>query len=187
MALIMFCGLICFGTGNCTIRPSVAGSALIPAIFSSSSGSVTLSGKRSSALSKPAPSHDLILDFTYDSLGACSPTRITVICGLRNPESTYPATRLDMSATRLSAHSFPSNNFMIVLCCTCGDFDQMITELGLHRPENFPDFAGEHYGIKLLHHLPRAEFTQIAAIPAGRALGILAGTYGKIFPCFDLC
>jgi hypothetical protein len=46
----------------------------------------------------------------------------------------------------------------------------MIAELGLHRTEDFSDFTAEDNLIKLFHHLTRAEFTQIAAIPAGRAL-----------------
>ena len=85
---MMCCSLICFGNGNWTIRPSVVGSSFTSLILSISSPSRTVSGNRIRLLSKPASPLVVILDFTYDSLGACSPTRMMVMCGLRRPDST---------------------------------------------------------------------------------------------------
>src|SRR6266516_3397915 len=79
----------------------------------------------------------------------------------------------------------PVTSWHMFLCCALGDFNQMIAELRLYRTENLSDFAGEYNGIEFLYHLSRAEFAQIAAIPAGRALGILAGTCRKILSRLD--
>ena len=67
-----------------------------------------------------------------------------------------------------------------------GDFQQMITKLGLHRALHLVEVGGEDDLVELTHHLAGAEAAQVAALAAGRAGGVLAGNLGKITTVLDL-
>ena len=67
-----------------------------------------------------------------------------------------------------------------------GDFEQVITELGLHRALHDVDRRAEDHGVELLDHLARTERTQVAALTTGRAGGVGLGDFGEISTAFDL-
>lgn len=47
----------------------------------------------------------------------------------------------------------PANPVLVPVLTPAGNFDQVITELGFDRSENFPDFAAEDDFIELPDHL----------------------------------
>src|SRR6185369_8555761 len=105
-------------------------------------------------------------------------SRSCAVCASRNRRTRQPVWICPLPDFR-HIFSHPVTSWRLILCRAFGDFDQMVTELGLYGTQDFSDFSGKHDGVELLYHLPGAEFTQVAAIPAGRAFGILAGARRK--------
>ena len=64
---------------------------------------------------------------------------------------------------------------------TVGDFNQMVTKLGLDGSENFTDFTGENHFVKLLDHLTRGKLAKCTTLPTGRAFRMLLGDFSKFF------
>lgn len=55
---------------------------------------------------------------------------------------------------------------------TAGDFQQVVTELSLHRAVDLTDRFVEDHLVEFLHHLTGSEAAQIATALARRALGV---------------
>src|SRR5690606_12284719 len=68
---------------------------------------------------------------------------------------------------------------------TAGHFQQVITELGLHRALHHVDRCAEHYGIEFLDHLAWAERAKVTTAAAGRAAGVVFGDLGEVSTAFD--
>ena len=66
-----------------------------------------------------------------------------------------------------------SNGFL----CTVLHFDEVITELGLHRTDDLADLAVESCILKLFYHLASAKLSQVSALLAGGAGGIFLSSY----------
>src|SRR5690554_1302181 len=62
-----------------------------------------------------------------------------------------------------------------------GHFEQMVAELGFHRPLDFIQRSAENNLVELRHHLARTEASKIAAATTGRTLGVLHGERDEIF------
>ncbi len=66
-----------------------------------------------------------------------------------------------------------------------GDFQQVVAELGLHRPLDHVQRRAEDHLVELADHLAGAERAQVAAVAAGGAGGMLAGDFGEVGTAFD--
>ena len=66
-----------------------------------------------------------------------------------------------------------------------GHFQQVITELSLHRTLHLVQWGAEHDGVEFLDHLARTERTQVTALAARGAGGIVLGNLSEIGAAFD--
>src|SRR5699024_6097209 len=65
------------------------------------------------------------------------------------------------------------------------DFQQVIAELGAHGAVDLVQLTAEYHLVELGHHLPGAEFAQVTALLARRALGMLPGDRREVLAILD--
>jgi hypothetical protein len=66
------------------------------------------------------------------------------------------------------------------------DFDEVIAELSFDWAVNFPEFRAKNDAVKFRNHLAGVKFSEVTALFAGGALGVLARHFGEICAAFNL-